>query len=89
MITNPITEVNDAMQETSPVLSAFDHFNPDAVFKHDKSRKEFFNTLNDHYGQPKTDRFENDTVTGIPIIVFKQLSNMMILWKNLIRLSQR
>ena len=68
MITNLIAEVNDAMQETSPVLSAFDLFNPDAVFKDDKSRKEFFNTLTDHYGQPKTDRFENDTVTGIPII---------------------
>ena len=30
--------------------------------------KNFFNTLTDHYGQPKTDRFKNDTVTGIPII---------------------
>ena len=68
MITSLIAEVNDAMQETSPVLSAFDHFNPDAVFKDDKSRKEFFNTLTDQYGQPKTDRFENDTVTEIPII---------------------
>ena len=68
MITNLIAEVNDAMQETSPVLSAFDLFNPDVVFKDDKSRKEFFSTLTDHYGQPKTDRFENDTVTEIPII---------------------
>ena len=53
MITNLIAEVNDAMQETSPVLSAFDLFNPDAVFKDDKSRKAIFNTLTDHYGQPK------------------------------------
>ena len=68
MITNLIAEVNDAMQETSPVLPAFDLFNPDAVFKDDKSQKEFFNTLTNHYGQPKTDRFENDTVTGMPII---------------------
>ena len=68
IITNLIVEVNDTMQETSPVLSAFDLFNPGAVFKDDKSRKEFFNTLTFHYGQPKTDRFENDTVTGIPII---------------------
>ena len=37
MITNLIAEVNDAMQETSPVLSAFNLFNPDALFKDDKS----------------------------------------------------
>ena len=37
MITNIVAKVNGTVQETSPVLSAFNLFNPDAVFKDIKS----------------------------------------------------
>ena len=68
MITNIIATVNGTVQETSPVLSAFNLFNPDAVFKDVKSWKDLFKTLTNHYSQVKTDHYENNTTTAIPII---------------------
>ena len=68
MKANLIAVVNNAMQKTSPVLSEFDLFNPDTVFKDLKSRKDFFKTLTDHYGQMKMDHYKNNTTTAIPII---------------------
>ena len=68
MITNIIATVNGTVQETSPVLSAFNLFNPDAVFKDIKSWKDLFKTLTNHYSQVKTDHYENNTTTAIPII---------------------
>ena len=68
MITNPITEVNDPMQETSPVLLAFKLCNLHAVFKDVKSRKEYFQILTNYSGQTKTGYHENNTITAIPIL---------------------
>ena len=68
MITNIVAKVNGTVQETSPVLSAFNLFNPDAVFKDVKSWKDLFKTLTNHYSQVKTDHYENNTTTAIPII---------------------
>ena len=68
MITNLIVKVNDAMQEASPVLPAFNLLNPNAVFKDVKSQKDLFKTLTDHYGQMKTDHYKNNTTTAIPKI---------------------
>ena len=53
VITSLIAKVKDAMHETSPVLSQFDLFNPDAVFKDVELRKEYFRILTDHFGQKK------------------------------------
>ena len=68
MITDLIAEITDAMEETSPVLSAFDLFKPDAVYKDNDPRNDFLKILIDHYGQPTTDRYENHTTTTIPVI---------------------
>lgn len=68
MITNIVAKVNGTVQETSPVLSAFNLFNPDAVFKDIKSWKDLFKTLTNHYSQVKMDHYENNTTTAIPII---------------------
>ena len=68
MITDLIAEITDAMEERSPVLSAFDLFNPDAIYKDNDTRNAFLKTLIDHYGQPITDRYENHTTTTIPVI---------------------
>ena len=68
MITDLIPEIMDAMEETSPVLSAFDLCNPDAIYKNNDTCNAFLKTLIDHYGQPITDRYENDTTTTIPVI---------------------
>ena len=56
------------MEETSPVLSAFDLFNPDVICKDNNTRNAFLKTLIDHYRQPITDRYENHTTTTIPVI---------------------
>ena len=54
VITSLIAEVKDAMHETSPVLSAFNLFNPDAVFKDVELRKEYFRILTNRFGQKQT-----------------------------------
>ena len=68
MITDLIAEITDVMEETSPVLSAFDLFNPDVICKDNNTRNAFLKTLIDHYRQPITDRYENHTTTTIPVI---------------------
>ena len=68
MITDLIAEITSAMEETSPVLSAFNLFNPDAIYKDNNTRNAFLKTLIDHYRQPITDRYENHTTTTIIII---------------------
>ena len=67
MITDLIAEITDVMEETSPVLPAFDLFNPDVICK-DNTRNAFLKTLIDHYRQPITDHYENHTTTQIPVI---------------------
>ena len=68
MTTSLIAEINDAMEETSPVLSSFDLFNPEAIYKDDKTRRDYLKTLIEHYGECKSDNYENDKITAIPVI---------------------
>ena len=63
-----IAEITSAMEETSPVLSAFSLFNPDAIYKDNNTGNAFLKTLIDHYGQPITDRYKNHTTTTIIVI---------------------
>ena len=51
MTTSLIAEINDAMEETSPVLSSFDLFNPVAIYKDDKTRRDYLKPLIEHYGE--------------------------------------
>ena len=67
MITDLSAEITDVMEETSPVLPAFDLLNPDVICK-DNTRNAFLKTLIDHYRQPITDHYENHTTTTIPVI---------------------
>ena len=71
MTTSLIAEINDAMEETSPVLSSFNLFNPEAIYKDDKTQRPYIKmikTLIEHYGECKSDNYENDKITAIPVI---------------------
>ena len=68
MITDLITEIMNAMEETSPMLSTFDLSNPDAIYKDNDIHNAFLKTMIDHYKQPITDRYENHTTRAIPVI---------------------
>ena len=68
MTTSLIAEINDAMEETSPVSSSFDLFNPETIYKDDKTRRDYLKTLIEHYGECKSDNYENDKVMAIPVI---------------------
>ena len=68
MTTSLIAEINDAMEETSPVLSSFDLFNPEAIYKDDKTHRDYLKTFIEHYGECKSDNYENDKITAIPVI---------------------
>ena len=68
MTTSLIAEINDVMEETSPVLSSSDLFNPEAIYKDDKIRRDYLKTLIEHYGECKSDNYENDKITAIPVI---------------------
>ena len=63
-----IIEIEDAMKETSPVLSGFDLFNPDAVDKSKQNRMDLLKTLCDHYGTSINDSYEGQTTTAAPVI---------------------
>ena len=45
-------EIEKAMEETLPVLSAFKIFNPSSVNKSTAQRKQLINTLTSHYEKP-------------------------------------
>ena len=62
-----IDKITGAMEETSPVLSGFDLFNPDCFDKSTETHKEHFEVLINHYGTSTTDDFENVTKT-LPMI---------------------
>ena len=68
MIMDLIAEIMDAMEETSPVLPAFNLFNPHAIYKDNDIHNVFLKTMIDHYGQPITDCYENHKTTTIPVI---------------------
>ena len=68
MTTSLIAEINNAMEETSPVLSLFNLFNTEATYKDDKTRQDYLKTLIEHYGESKSDNYENDKITAIPVI---------------------
>ena len=55
------------MKETTPVLSGFDLFNPDAVDKSKENRMDLLKTLCDHYGTSINDSYEGQT-TAAPVI---------------------
>ena len=50
LITDLNVDIEDAMKETSPVLSGFDLFNPEALDKLKENQKDLLETLCDHYG---------------------------------------
>ena len=49
LITDLIVEIEDVMKETSPVLSGFDLFNPEALDKSKENRKDLLKILCDHF----------------------------------------
>ena len=56
------------MKETSPVLSSFDLFNPEALDKPKENRKDLLKTLCDHYGISVNDSYEGQVTTAIPVL---------------------
>ena len=71
LINDLMTEIEIAMEETSPVLwdrSAFSVFNPDCLDKSTASRRSKVDVLVRHYGQPITDKHAGHTTTADPII---------------------
>ena len=61
LVKDLIIEIEDAMKETSPVLSGFDMFNPDVVDKSKENRMDLLKTLCDHYGTSINDSYEGQT----------------------------
>ena len=61
-------EIKDAMKETSPVLSSFDLFNPEAVDKSKENLTDLLKTLCDHYDTSINDSYEGQTTTAAPVI---------------------
>ena len=64
MIDHLIKEITDAMKETSPVLTAFDLFNPNSLNKSTEKHKQDLEVLCQHYGQVLIDDYEHVTVTA-------------------------
>ena len=83
MIDHLIKEITDAMKETSPVLTAFDLFNPNSLNKSTEKHKQDLEVLCQHYGQVLIDDYENVTVTAEPIVNKKpkRLENSQLLRK--------
>ena len=61
-------EIEDAMKETSPVLSGFDLFNPEAVDESKENQIDLLKTFCDYYGTSINDSYEGQTTTAAPII---------------------
>ena len=68
LITDLIVEIEDAMKETSPVLSGFDLFNPETLDKSRENRKDLLKTLCDHDGISVNDSYEGQVTTAIPAL---------------------
>ena len=63
-----IDELQDAKNETWPVFSGFDLFNPMAADKSLETRRKHLDTLLSHYGQVATDTFEGQTIAAAPLV---------------------
>ena len=63
-----IVEIEDPMKETSPVLSGFDLFNPDAVDKSKENPNDLLKTFCDHYGKSINDSYKGQTTMAASII---------------------
>ena len=68
LVNDLMTEIEKAMEETSPVLSVFDLFNPESLDKSHATRKQYAVTLCEHYGRPLTDSFHGQSNVALPII---------------------
>ena len=68
LVKDLIMEIEDVMKETSPVLSGFDLFNPEAVDKSKENRNDLLKTLCDHYSMSINDSYEGQTTTTAPVI---------------------
>ena len=58
LLVDLIAEIENAMKETTPVLSGFDLFYPECLEKSEQNRKELSQILINHYGYVKKDSFE-------------------------------
>ena len=63
-----ITEIDDAMKETSPVFSGFYLFNPEYLDKSKQDRKDLSQTLINHYDHVKSDSFEGRKIRAVHVI---------------------
>ena len=61
-------EIEDAMKETSPVLSGFDLFNPEAVDESKENQIDLLKTFCDYYGTSINDSYKGQATTAAPII---------------------
>ena len=68
LVNDLMTEIEKAMDETSPVLSAFDLFNAESLDKSFATRKQHVTTLCQHYGHQITDSFNGQSNVAFPII---------------------
>ena len=68
LVKDLIIEIEDVMKETSPVLSGFDLFNPDAVDKSKENRMDLLKTLWDNYGTSINDSYEGQATTATTVI---------------------
>ena len=68
LMTDLIVETEDAMKETSPVLSGFDLFNSEALDKSKENLKDLSKTLCAHYGISVNDSYEGQVTTAIPLL---------------------
>ena len=66
LITDLIVEMENAMKETSPALSSFNLFNPEALDKLKENWKGLLKTLCHHYGLSINDSYEGQVTTAIP-----------------------
>ena len=68
LLVDLVTEIEDEMKETSPALSGFDLFNPECLDKSGKIRKELSQILINHHSYVKSDSFEDQAVSAVPVI---------------------
>ena len=66
LITDLIVEMENAMKETSPALSSFNLFNPEALDKLKENWKGLLKTLCHHYGLSINNSYEGQVTTAIP-----------------------
>ena len=67
LLVDLVTEIEDAMKETSPVLSGFNLFNRECLDKSEQNRKELSQVLINHYGYVKSDSFEGRAISAVPV----------------------